>query len=213
MSNYFTPAMAIPPSKRGQPAWGLAMLFPAQGFWSEEEYLALDTNHIVELVNGHLEVHPMASLAHQMILKFLFRWFDDFVTAHKLGLVLFAPFPVRIVPGTLREPDVVFLKPGRLEKGNPRAVSGADLALEVISEGAANRKRDLRTKRREYALARIPEYWLVDPELQKITVLKLAGKRYREHGVFGIGDVATSRLLPGLTLSVQDAFAAGNAVV
>jgi Uma2 family endonuclease len=170
----------------------------------------LDTNHIVELVNGHLEVHPMASLAHQMILKFLFRWFDDFVTAHKLGLVLFAPFPVRIVPGTLREPDVVFLKPGRLEKGNPRAVSGADLALEVISEGAANRKRDLRTKRREYALARIPEYWLVDPELQTITVLKLAGKRYREHGVFGIGDVATSVLLPGLTLSVADAFAAGQ---
>lgn len=101
------------------------MLFPAQGHWSEEDYLALDTNHIVELVNGRLEVHPMASLVHQMILKFLFRWFDDFVTLHKLGLVLFAPFPVRIMPGTLREPDVVFLKPGRLEKGNPRAVSGA----------------------------------------------------------------------------------------
>src|SRR5258708_2536414 len=98
MSNYFTPATAIPPSKRGQPAWELAMLFPAQGHWSEEEYLALDTNHIVELVNGHLEVHPMASLAHQLILKFLFRCFDDFATLHKLALVLFAPFPVRIVP-------------------------------------------------------------------------------------------------------------------
>jgi Uma2 family endonuclease len=172
--------------------------------------LALDTNHIVELVNGHLEVHPMASLAHQIILKFLLRCFDDFVTLHRLGLVLFAPFPVRIVPGTLREPDIVFLKPGRLEKGNPRAVSGADLALEVISEGAKNRKRDLRTKRREYALARIPEYWLVDTELQTVTVLKLAGKRYREFGVFRVGDVATSHLLPGLSVSVQDVFAAAQ---
>ena len=158
------------------------MLFPAQGHWSEEEYLALDTNHLVELVNGHLEVHPMASLAHQLILKFLLRCFDDFVTLHKLGLVLFAPFPVRIVPGTLREPDIVFLKPGRLEKGNPRAVSGADLALEVISEGAKNRLRDLRTKRREYALARIPEYWLVDARTESVQfdILKRGPKGFME---------------------------------
>ncbi len=212
MSNYFTqPAIPIPPSQRGEPAWELAMLFPPQGYWSEEEYLALDTNHRVELVNGCIEVHPMASLAHQLILGFLYRWLDDFVLLHKLGIVLIAPFPVKIVPGTYREPDLVFLKPGRLAGGNPRSVVGADLVLEVVSEGAENRKRDLATKPAEYAAANIAEYWLVDPELQTITVLILDGAAYREHGVFRIGDIATSLLLPGLTLSVQDTFGSADA--
>jgi Uma2 family endonuclease len=187
------------------------MLFPAQGHWSEEEYLALDTNQRVELVNGCLEVHPMPSLAHQLILLFLARWFDDFVRQRGLGVVLCSPFPVRILPGTVREPDLLFLKPDRVEGGHVRSVAGADLALEVISEGVENRKRDLRTKRKEYALARIPEYWLVDPQRQTITVLRLVSKRYREHGVFRIGDVATSHLLPGLSIPVQDVFAAAEA--
>jgi len=212
MSNFFTPPTTfVPPSQRGGPAWELAMLFPAQGYWSEEEYLALDTNHLVELVDGFIEVHPMASLVHQLILKFLLRWLDDFVTLHKLGTALCAPFPVKIVAGTFREPDIVFLKPGRLKGTNPRSVAGADLALEIVSEGAENRKRDLETKPVEYATAGIAEYWLVDPELQTITVLTLDGATYREHGVFRIGDTAISRLLPGLTLSVDATFTAGQA--
>jgi Uma2 family endonuclease len=209
MSNYFTPPMhPMPASQPGELAWEVAMLFPPQGHWTEEEYLALDTNQRVELVNGCIEVHPMASLAHQLILKYLLLWLDDFVTKRKLGTVLFAPFPVRIMPGTVREPDLVFLKPGRLEGANPRSVVGADLALEVVSEGAENRKRDIDTKPVEYAIARIPEYWIVDPEQQTITVLTLDGTAYREHGVFRIGDVATSLLLPELMVGVQDVFAA-----
>jgi Uma2 family endonuclease len=211
--HYFTPSTnGVPPSTRGEPAWGIAQLFPPQGYWTEEEYLALDTNHLVELVDGFIEVHPTASVIHQLLLKFLLRWLDDSVAANKLGVVLLAPFPVKIVAGKFREPDLLFLRPGRLKGGNPRSVVGADLALEVVSEGAENRKRDLETKPAEYAAAGISEYWLVDPELQTVTVLTLDGAAYRAHGVFGIGDVAASRLLPGLTLSVQDTIAAGKAV-
>ncbi len=41
-----------PPSKDGEPTWGIALLFPAQGEWSEAKYLALETNHLVELCDG-----------------------------------------------------------------------------------------------------------------------------------------------------------------
>jgi Uma2 family endonuclease len=206
------PTNATPISKRGEPAWEIAMLFPAQGDWCEEAYLALDTNHRVELANGFIEVHPMPSMLHQLIAGFLYRWLEDFIRQHRLGLVLYAPFPVRMLPSTYREPDVVFLKQDRIPGRTARSVVGADLVIEVVSEGTENRKRDLETKPAEYAAAGISEYWIIDPELQTITVLALDGAAYRTRRVFRMGDTATSLLLPGLSVAVQDVFAAGTAI-
>jgi len=79
-----------------------------------------------------------------------------------------------------------------------------------VSEGPENRKRDLETKRNDYAAAGIPEYWIIDPEERQITVLILQGKEYREHGVFGSGTDASSVLLPGFAVAVDAVFAAGE---
>ena len=88
---------------------------------------------------------------------------------------------------------------------------GADLVVEVVSEGEENRERDLVKKREEYAKAGISEYWIVDPQEKQITVLVLEGQTYREHGVFKPGTVATSFLLAGFSASVDAVFAAGQA--
>ena len=53
------------------------------------------------------------------------------------------------------------------------------IAFKVVSGGKRNRERDLKEKRVEYALAKIKEYWIIDPKGQKITVLVLEGKSYR----------------------------------
>lgn len=203
------PPVVPPPSKKGEPAWEVALLFPNQGEWSEEEYLALDTNRLVELADGFLEVLPMPTLLHQLIVKFLHRLLDAFVVARGQGEALFAPLPVRLGPRWFREPDIVYLRPERMKKlrGQPE---GADLVMEVVSEGAENRERDLETKRAEYAEAGIAEYWIVDPEEKRITVLTLDGKTYREHGVFRPGATATSVLLPGFGVPVEQVFAVGQ---
>ena len=60
------------PSPPGGPAWEIALLFPPQGEWSETEYLALDTNHLVEFSDGCIEVLPMATIFHQRIVEYLF---------------------------------------------------------------------------------------------------------------------------------------------
>lgn len=36
------------PETWGEPTWSIAHLFPTQGTWTVEEYLALDTNHLVD---------------------------------------------------------------------------------------------------------------------------------------------------------------------
>jgi hypothetical protein len=52
----------------------LEMILPLQGEWTDEEYLVLTDhrNQLVEFTDGFLEVLPMPTQEHQMLLKFLF---------------------------------------------------------------------------------------------------------------------------------------------
>jgi hypothetical protein len=54
-----------------EPAWDVARLFPDQGRWSEDDYLALDTNRPVEFSDGYVEFLPMPTLSHQLMALFL----------------------------------------------------------------------------------------------------------------------------------------------
>ncbi len=196
--------------KLGEPAWDIALLFPPQGQWTEEEYLSLDTNWLVELSDGCLEVLPMPTPFHQGIVQYLFKFLEAFVIAHAAGEVFLAPLPVRLWCGKMREPDILFVRPGRIYNRR-RPPEGADLAMEVVSEGEENRERDLVKKKEEYAKARIAEYWIVDAQEQRITVLRLGeGGEYLVHGEFAPGSRATSVLLPGFEIDVAAAFAAGE---
>ena len=197
----------IPPL--GEPVWEMAFNYPYQGEWSEESYLTLDIGRLVEFDNGSLEFLPVPTIFYQRIFKYLLFLFDQFVVQHKLGEVIPAPFPVGTLKGKYREPDLVFVRPGR-KRNHHGQPYGADLLLEIVSSSPDDRKRDLEIKRDEYARAKVPEYWIVDPEGHQILVLVLDGKAYREHGVFGRGSVATSLALPGLSVNVDAVFAAGQ---
>jgi Uma2 family endonuclease len=189
-----------------EPTWEIARLFPAQGTWSEWEYLDLDSNHLVEFSNGCLEFPPMPTTTHQLIVAYLYRLLLAFATAHDLGTVLFAALPVRLWRRKFREPDVVFMRKEHANRIREQYWNGADLVMEVVSGKGKDRRRDLVDKRREYARAGIPEYWIVDPRDERITVLRLARKRYIVHGEFDKGTTATSHLLPGFTVDVSEAF-------
>ena len=194
------------------PAWEVALLFPSQGTWTEDDYFALDTNRLVELVDGRLEVLPMPTFPHQFIARFLFRILESFVNSRRLGEVLFAPLPTRIRENTIREPDLIYIAAKRLKRMRGKYPTGADLVMEIVSEGTDSHERDYKEKRKDYAQLRIPEYWIVDPQTERITVLTLQGKRYRVHGKFAPGEQATSLLLKGFSVDVSAVFEAGRQV-
>ncbi|MBW4578135.1 MAG: Uma2 family endonuclease [Tildeniella nuda ZEHNDER 1965/U140] len=52
------------------------------------------------------------------------------------------------------------------------------LVVEVVSPGKANEERDYRYKRSEYAARGISEYWIVDPQQAKVSVLTLVAGFY-----------------------------------
>ncbi|HYG73581.1 MAG TPA: Uma2 family endonuclease [Planctomycetota bacterium] len=196
------------PSRRGEPVWELARFYPAQGTWSEEDYLelALDTNRLVELSDGYLEVLPVPTDKHQAILAFIFKVLDAFVEARALGKVRLAGVPLHLRPQKYREPDILFLLAANDRKRKNEGWEAADLVMEIVSE--KGRTRDLITKRREYAQAGIAEYWIVDAKKNQITVLKLDGQKYVEHGIFKKGSTATSVLLDGFSVNVTKALSA-----
>ncbi len=181
-------------------------LLPAQGGWGEEEYLWLTdhTSRLIEFTDGYIEVLPMPTDEHQGVLDFL----NDAVKRHVLpdGVVRFSPLRVRLRDGKIREPDLLLLLDRHDPRRSNRYWSGADLVMEVVSPDKP--ERDLVEKRRDYAEASIPEYWIVNPLNRTITVLTLDEGTYREHGVFTLGMRATSVLLAGFTLDVRAVFAA-----
>lgn len=181
-------------------------MYPLQGSWTVENYLGLSGGLLVEYTDGFIQVLPMPDLLHQWIVRWLFRQLDSLVSKGGLGEVLLAPLPVELSATRYREPDVVFLKPQRIEnwRGHPR---GVDLVIEVVSEGPDSWQRDHVEKRVEYALAAIDEYWIVDPQQRTITVLTLEGFEYREHGTYRPGDTAQSVLLSDFRCEVAEVFA------
>jgi len=197
--------MSIAPDKTSEPTWDVAQLFPHQGAWSERDYLALNTNHLVEFSHGFVEFLPMPTMDHQLIAMALYRLLQSFVSTNKLGTVLVAAFKVRLWEGKFREPDVLFMKREHASRMSQQYWDGADLVMEVVSPDDPS--RDLETKREEYALAGIPEYWIIEPNLGKITILTLNGTAYAVHGEFYRGDQATSRLLPAFAVDVTSALA------
>ncbi len=70
--------------------------------------------------------------------------------------------------------------------------TGADLALEIVSPEKP--ERDLAQKRADYAEAGVSEYWIINPQDESVTVLRLDGMQYIEAGVYRRGASASSVL-------------------
>jgi Uma2 family endonuclease len=183
----------------------LEEILPRQGQWGEEQYLVLTDhrNRLIEFTDGFLEVLPMPTDQHQMLLKFLFLAFFQFFEARG-GIVLFAPLRMRIRPGKFREPDLLLLLSATDRRRHNRFWDGADLALEIVGEDKP--ERDLSEKRGDYAEAKVPEYWIVNPQMEIITVLRLGEKTYEEAGTYRRGQLAMSVLMPSFSVAVDGVF-------
>lgn len=180
-------------------------VLPAQGQWSEDDYLWLTdhTTRLIEFSNGYIEELPMPTDQHQTILLFLYELLAAFVKPLG-GKVLVAPLRLKIRDRTFREPDIVLVRSASDTRRQNRFWLGADMVVEIVSPDKP--ERDFVEKRHDYAEVQVPEYWIVNPQDETITVLRLEDSTYTEHGSFGRGASATSVLLNGFGVSVSAVF-------
>ncbi len=176
-----------------------------QGLWTDEQYLrlSLQTNRQMEFTDGFIEFLPPLTCTHQGISAWILLYLVPLIQ-QRSGALYFGPLCVRIRPGKYRQPDLLLL----LDQNDPRRQDdfwlGADLVVEIVSRD--NPERDTQVKRVDYAEGGIPEYWIVNPLTESITVLRLAGAQYIELGVFRRGAQATSVLLPEVAIPVDTVF-------
>src|SRR5205823_14252515 len=151
-------------------------------------------------------VLPVPTEKHQATLEWLFLALRGFIGGIG-GKVRFAPLRPLVRDGKFREPDILLVRDARDPRRQNRYWLGADLVVEVVSED--DPERDTIVKRADYAEGRIPEYWIVNPTDETVTVLQLAGDEhtgYIEHGVFRRGETATSALLLDFSVQVSAIF-------
>jgi Uma2 family endonuclease len=182
-----------------------------------EEYLTYDdgTDTRYELVDGELVPMSLGTGKHGAIIQFLVHQFEDKITqSQKPWVSLPALIGVRSPRGrswdTSRIPDVTILSLPQWEAMADReAVINLNeppplLVVEVVSP--STQTDDYRSKRSEYGLLEIPEYWIVDPIAQKITLCVLDHEFY-DATEFQGEEPIVSPTFPDLTLTAAQVLA------
>ncbi|NJL57260.1 Uma2 family endonuclease [bacterium] len=78
-----------------------------------------------------------------------------------------------------RQPDLTLMREEHLDIPRDRSACitldmlPPDLVVEVVSPGTRNRRRDYDVKLKQYCDRGIPEYWVVDPDRETVTIHKL----------------------------------------
>jgi Uma2 family endonuclease len=118
-----------------------------------------------ELIDGELLVTPAPVPAHQRAVYQLARLLDDYVSELRLGEVLLSPADLELVPGSIVQPDL-FVVPADAAARRWSDIRKLLLAIEVLSPTSA--RHDRVTKRRFFARAGVPEYWIVDVDVRVV---------------------------------------------
>jgi len=153
-----------------------------------------------ELVDGRLISMPPPTFRHLLIAKYLEQLLDREIRRLGLPWLCLREAGLRTGVRKSRLMDLCVVSDAQVRETLHRsAVFDAPplLAVEVVSEESV--KRDYRYKRSEYAAVEVPEYWIVDPLRERVTVLVLEEGLYEE-SVFAGDDSVVSPLFAELTV-------------
>jgi len=180
-----------------------------------EEYLTYDdndTDNFYELVDGELVMVPLPTGDHSDVIDLLFDIFKAEINQEKLFYIVKRDVGVYIGinPKTGKErsrtPDLCILAVGqwaaiKSEKTKAAVSKTAPLlVVEVVSP--CTKTTDYETKKQEYEKLAISEYWIVDQQQSKVTILILIDNKYQTTE-FNQQQRIISPTFPGLTLCVN----------
>ena len=135
-----------------------------------EDIYALPDGQRAELIDGQMYMMAPPTRRHQQVLLSLSRKIADYIDKKGGSCeVDIAPFAVFLNEDDKNyvEPDIsVICSPDKLtDKG---CTGAPDWIIEIVSPGS--RRTDYYTKLFKYRTAGVREYWIVDPEKNRITV-------------------------------------------
>lgn len=170
-----------------------------------QDYLQLPEDRRYEIIDGDLYMVPAPIPYHQKISGNLEFFLHQQVKERDLGEVFHAPCDLLLSETDVVPPDIFFIAKHRLSIVKETNIQGApDLVIEILSASSAERDRG--AKQKLYARAGVPAYWVVDPQVKSIDVLRREPSGYQLMKTFQRQDFLESQTFPNLRIPLSDVF-------
>jgi Uma2 family endonuclease len=146
--------------------------FPWRPTTAIEVYRMLPEGTRCEVIFNTLIMSPSPTFSHQRLLSDLHALFYSFLKANNSGRVVLAPFDVYLENyESVVQPDLFIILNENLHLIQTDGYYGApDIAIEILSQ---NKAYDTQRKRSLYEKGGVREYFMIDPENKKTTLLTL----------------------------------------
>lgn len=174
------------------------MALPQEKPYTVEDIYALPDGRRAELIDGQIyDMTPPARLHQHIIMNLSATIYNYIKQKNGTCLVYPAPFAVFLNNDDYNyvEPDIsVICDKSKLDE---RGCNGApDWIIEIVSPGS--RRTDYFTKLFKYRTAGVREYWIVDPEKNRITVYNFETE---DTGDYTFADSVQAGIYPGFCIN------------
>jgi len=177
---------------------------PAAPELSLDDWYALPEDEPGELVDGRLEEEEVSDYLHELLVILLGQALGNWIFPRG-GLVAGSDAKFAVGSRRGRKPDLsVYLPGGQRPPARGLIRVPPDIAIEIVSPTPRDGRRDRVEKMADYAAFGVAWYWLLDPQLRSLEILRLDLQGLYLH-VLG-ASTGTLREIPGcegLTLDLD----------
>lgn len=176
------------------------MPLPRERIYTIDDIYALPDGERAELIDGQIYYMAPPSRKHQRITLEISATIREYIRENNGSCeVDIAPFAVFLNRNekTYVEPDIsVICDPGKL---NDKGCFGApDWIIEIVSP--SSRTMDYLTKLLNYKIAGVREYWIVDPDKNRVTIYRFGIDKVDE---YSFTDDIPAGIYPGFSINLS----------
>lgn len=173
--------------------------------YTAEDYFKLPEGAPYQLIRGNLVFMASPQDVHQLVLGNLYFLVKQHLKTHKSGIVRFAPLDVELDKDNVFQPDLLFIRNERRNILTKRVTGAPDFVVEVLSPGSS-KQQDRNDKKAVYGQYGVAEYWIIDPEQQRLEIyLNHEGDLLPERTLTG-GEVQAT-VIEGLRFELEELWA------
>ena len=177
------------------------MPLPQEQIYTTDDIYALPDGERAELIAGHIYYMAPPSRKHQIIAGELYTIINTYIKSKGGSCEPYiAPFAVFLNGDSKNyvEPDISVIcdKSKLTDKG---CTGAPDWIIEIVSP--SSRRMDYYTKLFKYRTAGVREYWIVDPEKNRVTVYDLEHEDMNE---YTFNDIVKVCIYSDLSINFRD---------
>jgi Uma2 family endonuclease len=177
--------------------------------WTSQDLEVLpDDGKRYEVIDGELFVSKQPHWHHQRTCLRLGALLDMWSLQTKAGIANGAPGLIFDDDEDVA-PDIVWISRERFEtslQADGKLHVAPELAIEVLSPGSTNERRDREAKLKLYSRRGVLEYWVVNWQERRLEIYRRGEVGLRLYTILGETDRLQSPLLPGFSYPLSQLF-------